>query len=102
MWQIYNKLSLVVSICQDYISKIGMKPTSTTQGETIVNAHSLANLITIINDFPSLTLCGCKVKYYLGCILEIAKFIGSKHGKLDQKVCQPKIPFKNMIDFYKK
>ncbi len=27
--------------------------------------------------------------------------IGSKHGKLDQKVGLPKIPIKNMIVFYK-
>jgi hypothetical protein len=27
--------------------------------------------------------------------------IGWKHDKLDQKICPPKIPFKNMIVFYK-
>jgi hypothetical protein len=82
---------------QDYISKIGMKLTSTTLGETIVSAHSLANLVTIMNDFPS----SHYVVARFGCLLEITKIIESKQGKLDQKVFSLKIPFKYMIDFYK-
>jgi hypothetical protein len=34
-------------------------------------------------------------------IFETMFTLGWMQGKLDQKVCSPKIPFKNMIVFYK-